>query len=262
MLDNVLQPWLVTPDLPRTRYERIKALKQELHRNIKELLVLAPINDPFYAGSPASREEAEWFLSLWQHFGFNHGVHLQRIHYRLVSVDVPYKKADGLLYENTEACWDYLSTAGKYVRYLGFVDTDAFEDHLNPAPHLYMAPEEDRQPIGAEVGWFGQWQLPFIRSDLRALLQLSIPELDEIHGYDYHAVDQPHLVEVWVEKSTQNDVLMPICNRWAVNLVTSIGFQSMTGAINHLKRVRALGKPSRISISATSIPRAMACPLA
>jgi hypothetical protein len=109
-----------------------------------------------------------------------------------------------------------------------------------------MAPVEDHQPIGAEIGWVGVWQLPFIRSDLRALLQLSIPELEEIRGYDYHASDQPYLVEVWVEKSTQNDILLPICNRYAVNLVTSIGFQSMTGAINHLKRVRDLGKPSRI----------------
>jgi hypothetical protein len=151
-----------------------------------------------------------------------------------------------LPYENTEGCWDYLSTAGKYARYLGLVDADAFEDHRNPAPHLYMHPAIDRRTIGAEIAWFERWQLPFIRSDLRALLNLSIPEVAEVRGYDYQAADQPYLVEVWVEKSTQNDVLMPLCARYAVNLVTSVGFQSMTGAINHLKRVRALGKPSRI----------------
>jgi hypothetical protein len=77
-------------------------------------------------------------------------------------------------------------------------------------------------------------------------LRLSIPEVSEVHGYDYHATDQPYLVEVWVEKSTQNDVLMPISQRYAVNLVTSIGFQSISGAIQHLKRVRNLHKPSRI----------------
>jgi hypothetical protein len=246
MLDEVSQPWLVTPDAPQTGYERIKALKQELHRNIKDLLALAPINDPFYAGSPASREKAEWFLALWEQFGFTRGVHLRRIHYRIVSVDTPILKADGLPYQNTEACWDYLSTAGKYARYLGLVDADAFEDHRNPAPHLYIQPGEAHQPLGAEVGWLFEWRLPFIRSDLRAMLSFPIPEVEEIRGYDYHAADQPYLVEVWVEKSTQNDILIPICNRYAVNLVTSVGFQSMTGAINHLKRVRDLGKPSRI----------------
>jgi hypothetical protein len=247
MLDEVSQPWLVAPDAAQTGYERIKALKKELHRNITDLLALAPGNDPFYAGSPAQTDQAQWFLALWRHFGFTRGVHLRRIHYRIVSVEGErYKKADGLPYENTEACWDYLSAAGKYARYLGLVDADAFEDHRNPAPHVYMAPREAHQPIGAEVGWLFEWRLPFIRSDLRAMLSFPIPDVGEIHGYDYHAADQPYLVEVWVEKSTQNDILMPICNRYAVNLVTSIGFQSMTGAINHLKRVRDLGKPSRI----------------
>jgi hypothetical protein len=241
------QPWLVAPDATATGYERIKALKKELHRNIPDLLALAPCNDPFYAGSPAQMEQAQWFLALWERFGFTRGVHLRRIHYRLVSVEGErVKKADGLPYENTEACWDYLSSAGKYARYLGKVDADAFEDHRNPAPHLYMEPAVDRPSIGAEVGWFYEWRLPVIQSDLRIMLRLDIPHVEDIHGYDYHAADQPYLVEVWVEKSTQNDILMPICSRHAVNLVTSIGFQSMTGAINHLKRVVALKKPSRI----------------
>jgi hypothetical protein len=246
MLYGGEQPLLVVPKII-TGYERIKALKKELHRNITDLLALAPNNDPFYAGSPAQTDQAQWFLALWNKYHFARGVHLRRIHYRLVSVEGDReKKADGETYENTEACWDYLSAAGKYARYLGLVDADAFEDHRNPAPHVYMAPGEDHPSIGAEVGWLYEWRLPFIRSDLRAMLSFPIPEVETIRGYDYHAADQPYLVEVWVEKSTQNDILMPICNRYAVNLVTSIGFQSMTGAINHLKRVRDLGKPSRI----------------
>jgi hypothetical protein len=95
MLESISQPWLVTPEAPRTGYERIKALKKELHRNITDLLALSPVNDPFYAGSPASREKAEWFLALWEQFGFTRGVHLRRIHYRIVSVETPILKADG-----------------------------------------------------------------------------------------------------------------------------------------------------------------------
>jgi len=64
MLDDISQPWLVTPDEPRTGYERIKALKQKLHRNITDLLALAPINDPFYAGSDLDRSKGEWFKAL------------------------------------------------------------------------------------------------------------------------------------------------------------------------------------------------------
>src|SRR5262249_51819997 len=69
------------------------------------------------------------------------------------------------------------------------------------------------------------------------------------YGYDYAAADQPYLVEIWVEKSTMNDVLEPLCGQLSVNLVTSLGFQSMTAAVNLLQRaarLAAAGRPCRV----------------
>jgi hypothetical protein len=42
-------------------------------------------NDPFRCGTPGHVAQAEWFARLWEEHGFGHGVHLRRIHYRLVS---------------------------------------------------------------------------------------------------------------------------------------------------------------------------------
>jgi hypothetical protein len=151
-------------------YEAIKALKAQLkrekgqRRNIPDLLALADNNDPFYSGSPATRKQAEWFAQLWQQFSFASGVHLRRIHYRIVSVETPILKFDGTPYQNTVEDWGELSQAGKHARYLRLVDAHAFEDHRNPPPHLYMPHELFREGRGVqltELGWcfrFALWQ--------------------------------------------------------------------------------------------------------
>ena len=58
----------------------------------------------------------------------------------------------------------------------------------------------------------------------------EFPTLPEIHifGLDDDAVRQDFIVEVWIEKSTQNDWLVPLCTRRGVNLVVGIGEQSET----------------------------------
>ena len=75
-------------------YEDIKDLQRVIKLErcrkppVTDLLVLAPENDPYYAGGPperASRRNAELFAGLWERFGFITGVHLRRIHYRIVS---------------------------------------------------------------------------------------------------------------------------------------------------------------------------------
>jgi hypothetical protein len=230
-------------------YEAIKALAKGCRVRVADLLVLAEKNDPFYAGLPAQRAKAEWFAALWTRFRFTTGVHLRRVHYRVVSTDVPERKHDGTPYENTEGCWDYLGEAGKYARYLRLVRPDAFEDHRNPPPHIFMAPNGPCPSPAARLSALEDWLLPWIETDLSALLSLPFPTVEPIEGYTYGAVDQPYLVEVWVEKSTMDDVLLPLCEELHVNLVTSVGFQSITSAIRLLQRadkVMKLGKPTRI----------------
>src|SRR4051812_11122023 len=96
---------------PPINYESLKALSIELNRPVSTLYALASGNDPFYAGSPARKKAAEWFVSLWQRFLLQHGVHLRRIHYVLVSQAEPVQFPDGTPYTNTEACWQALVKA-------------------------------------------------------------------------------------------------------------------------------------------------------
>lgn len=71
-------------------YDRIKQVKADLRKrgikvNIPDLLALASINDPFYSGSKGNQVCAEWFAGLWDQFGMGDGVHLRKMHYRVIS---------------------------------------------------------------------------------------------------------------------------------------------------------------------------------
>src|SRR5215218_6334863 len=76
------------------------------------MLVLSQQNDPFYAGNGAEGDKARWFAELWERFGYSSGVHLRRVHYRIVS-EGNILKPDGKLYENDRACWEYMQGASR-----------------------------------------------------------------------------------------------------------------------------------------------------
>jgi predicted alpha/beta hydrolase family esterase len=65
-------------EIENTPYERLKALQHEIQLErgrkppIKDLIVLASQNDPFYAGTERQRAMAEWFAGV---FGQTTGVH-------------------------------------------------------------------------------------------------------------------------------------------------------------------------------------------
>lgn len=227
----------------RLSYDSIKELAKRKGVKTTDLLALAAKNDPFYVGAPASVQQAQWFADLWQRFGFSNGVHLRRVHYQLVSQPDP-RMADGRPYENTEGCWDYICSAGKYARILGLVPADAFVDRRNPDPHLFVNDTDDEQEPQASVyePWFS---VPQINTDLGEWLSWDIGS-PNVSGYEYRPSDQPYHVELWIEKSTMDDVLLPLGEELGVNVCTSLGFQSITSVIDMLKRIANRGKPARI----------------
>src|SRR5262249_32622478 len=147
-------------------------------------------------------------------------------------------------YENTDACWHLLSDAGKLARYLGLVAPDAFVDQRNPDPHVFAQPASG-VAVGWSVGELPSWSLPAIRADLADCLDLELSDC-YVEGYDHSLGDQPYLLELWIEKTTQNDVLVPLCRHHGINLVTAAGFLSITAAVNLLKRIAETGKPARV----------------
>jgi len=230
-----------------TPYEDLKRLQRavRLERGrkppIKDLIVLSPQNDPFYAGSETQAAMAAWFAGI---FGQSTGAHLRRIHYRLVARG-NVVRADGVLYENNENSWSYLNNASRFARYLGLTDPEDLVDRRNPAPHIYMSPslglgpewsyEVDTNPLDRISTHLGNNHLPPVEVDT------------EVFGYAYEEALQPYHVEVWAEKTTMNDILVPLCSSLGANYVSGAGYQSITAMVSLLRgRVARLEKPTRV----------------
>ena len=88
------------------------------------------------------------------------------------------------------------------------------------------------------------WSLPSIDVQLESSF-LNLPRPD-VRGLRLRACrTSAYHLELWIEKSTMDDVLEPLCRRYGVDLVTGIGFQSITSVITMLRqRVSAHSKPT------------------
>jgi hypothetical protein len=215
-------------------YETIKAEAKRRRCKAIDLIALAPQNDPFYVGTPGSMALAEWFAELWERFGYSNGVHLRRIHYQIISQEQSVMMPNGLPYENTEGCWNSLSQASKYARYLDLVDPDAFVDRRNPDAIINTteAPDAPSVFVGDELSE-GLPELP----PFTALPQYYMSGFEGV---------QPYHLEIWCEKSTMNDILLPLCAEYQANLVTGLGELSGTICKETIGRVASSEKPARI----------------
>ena len=239
----------MTGELAPRGFEAVKALAKAAGRRIETLLALGRSADPFFTGSPAQTRDAEWFAEWWKRLGLTARrlIHLRAIHYLLVALG-NVLRPDGRPYENTEQCWKWLAEASAPARYLDLVPADAFVDRKNPPPRLHAElrdPDRDDEPRWSVDVEDMSWDLPEIDTDPGWALDFALPT-PSVHGYDYSPADQPYLLEVWVEKSTMNDVLLPVCQEFGGNLVYASGFQSISNVREMLERVAAHGKPARI----------------
>jgi hypothetical protein len=121
---------------PRPDYKSLKELSRELKRPVGTLLAQASNCDPFYAGMPSRQRRAEWFAAIWEKYQFREGIHQGGVHYILIMQ--PTKDHEGMLYENTERCWERLLLAGRDARLLELVPLDAFEDRRNAEAIEYL----------------------------------------------------------------------------------------------------------------------------
>jgi hypothetical protein len=242
----------VHPEIPPTiaprGHAQIKALAQALGMPIKDVIALSTGRDPFLSGQPAQVTKAQWFLGLWQRFGYDSGIHTRRIHYQLVvQPEGQRRRHDGTTYDNTEQCWALLQDASLAARYLGLVDPLAFDDHRNPPPVLPVGWGEVPEPPSLE--WlfsFLGWRLPTIATALADGIDLALPE-PEVRGYDYRRLDQAYHLELWIEKSTMDDVLEPLAEAYGAVFMPGAGFQSVTNAVKLVaRRAQESGKPVRI----------------
>ncbi len=219
-------------------YTSIKGLAKQIGRPTKDLVALSVVNDPFYAAVPHRHQEGEWFAEIWHRFGFSDGVHLRRIHYVLVSQDEegePVLKPGDRPYENTSNDWALLNRASLSARYLDLIPLDALVDRRNDEPMIFTSSARASAP-----------RVVIQDQEPDAVGYLSdTPDLPDylIEGFE---PEQDYLVEVWIEKSTQNDWLVPLCERRGVNLVVGIGELSEIRSRHLAQRVNDTEKRARI----------------
>lgn len=247
------------PDDPPIGFDATKALQRQLGLpKIQPMLVLHRNRDPFFAGTATHRQWAEWFAEVRRRFG-ERG-HLRRVHYRLLGSGTLHPRGDEL-YMNTARHWQDLATASRLARVLGLVDPEQLEDKRNaaaqvhawsrledPAPGWawrYGDPEVPAWALPTSTDWL---YLPSMGGSLPSVIDrgedwpglVRLPRaFVDAAGYDYRPTDESAVLEVWVEKSTVNDVLEPLCSGLGVNLVAGLGFESYTRVIELLRRAEA-----------------------
>lgn len=213
-------------------YEQIKQLAKESGRKVTDLIALAAQNDPFYQGTPAQREKAEWFAEIYHRQGWRYTRnHIRRCHYQILSLGLTLP--NGKPYENTEACWDLLNVASKAARYLGLVDMASFDDRRNAEPINHARP---------------LYEPAISIYDYLYTSDIQVPEFPTLPYYgisDYQG-NQPYHLEVWCEKTTMNDILEPLCQEYGMVLQTASGEQSITAARLLAERLEEHQKPTRV----------------
>jgi hypothetical protein len=235
-------------------YEGVKELADALGRSVRSLLALDVNNDPFYAGMASRRGRAEWFARLWEDFKFGSGIHVRRIHYVLVSQKTPVFLCDTTApYLNTLECWRTLVVASRDARLLGLVPIEAFVDRRAEGVREYLFNEAESATVTVEDPELAHRQ-PFVR---------IFNWLPQHPGYVFSPaiVDQRYHIEIWIEKSGVNDVVLPLARQYGLNVITGVGDLSLTHCHRFVERVIASGRPARILYISDFDPQGFGMPV-
>ena len=227
-------------------YADVKRLAQRLGRPATSMLALAPCNDPFYL-RPARVAAAHWFADAVAPIFAESAddLHIRRLHYRLITGGL-LQKPDGKPYENTDNDWDLLCSASRDARLLALVDADRFVDRRAGAPVYLHIPEDIASAaaldVDAELVRPEQETLP---AQDYAPANSEFPELPTV-SIAPPSINEPYALELWIEKSTMNDILEPIAHRRGVSLIAGIGELSLTHCRDFVKRCLEHRKKGRI----------------
>jgi hypothetical protein len=230
-------------DNPTCRADLI-ALGRKMRRRLDTLYTLSGGSDPFMADVDYRADRAHWAADIFKRFEIKTRIHAREVHYRMISQKTPILQVNGKPYINDEddVCFNLLCNAIKDARYLDLISTDVIVDRRNPEPTINIV--NDGGDTAAEVGVndgeikrhpFGQYYLPPEFKPPETWLKK--PKI----GQGFH-------IEIWVEKSSANEVLRSLTHEFggAINTATFIGEVTATACKDLVDRAIATGKPVRI----------------
>lgn len=174
---------------------------------LKDFTVLADQNDPFRVDTPAHHRDGAWLAHAVEELGLGTRVlHLRGMHYMVLG----WPKPNGTPYSNTEADWLWLSgDCGKAARWLGYIDFEQISDQRNSPPiiHEHTIPDPD------------YWVDAEMRLELPDLSRALVPAVEAL---DFEG-RQPYRLVIFGEKSSLEDVLLPLARRYKADLYLPTG---------------------------------------
>jgi len=183
--------------------------RRELRCGRNKLTVLSTQVDPYRLDTAAGHRDGAWLAEqLNCAVGGTRRIHWRGLHYAVVAAgDI--RKPNGEVYRNNDADWTWLSSnAGKAARWLGYIDFDRIVDNRNAEPVIHrkarVAPE-----TWVSVG-----------------LDVTIPDIEDLEPYagvTGFEGRQPCALTIFGEKTSLEDVLLPIARRFEADLYLPAG---------------------------------------
>jgi hypothetical protein len=226
-------------DYPKSHAD-LKALSEKLGRPLYTMYALTAGNDPLMAEQPFRVRAGEWATEVYNRLITKSRVHVREIFYKLVSQENPFRE-NGKPFENTVECFGELSEAIRDARYLGLIPVAAIVDHRNPEPTINPGNDDFDVDAEIEISDGSVDRFPF---DL--LYRAPTYSLPDVELIQEPIVGQPYHLEIWIEKSTANDILLPLGRRYGINIATFVGEVSLTACKNLIDRVIKSRRPARI----------------
>jgi hypothetical protein len=231
------------------------ALAAKLRRRQESLYTLGSPNDPWMADADFRSKHAYWVADIFERFEIQSRIHARYIHYRLVSQETPILQVDDTPYVNSVDCFNRLCDAIRDARYLDLISTEVIIDRRNPEPIINHASDSN---VAAEI------EIDDGSIDRHEFgLSYAPPDvnLPEVVFTQEPSIGQPYHLEIWIEKSTMNEVLLPLGREYGINVASFIGEVSATACKNLVDRAIASGKPVRIAYISDFDPAGLDMPI-
>lgn len=187
----------------------LEAAMAESGATMKDLTVMSVTKDPFRLDTPANHEIGKWLADTVDALGLLQlRIHLRGVHYAISQAPQPQIKPNGDRYLNDDPNWEWLDSAMKAARWLGYIPMDWLFDKKNAAPMVRIFEEPDPWAylnVGIDV------QLPRAE-DITP--KLGVAEFDGT---------QPHKLVFVGEKASLDPVLAPIADEFRADLYLPSG---------------------------------------
>jgi hypothetical protein len=182
--------------------------RRELRCGRNKLTVLSPQVDPYRLDTPAGHRDGVWVAEQLERAVGARRIHWRGLHYAIFAAG-NIRKPNGEIYRNNDADWTWLTgSAGKAARWLGYVDFEQIIDNRNSDPIIHRKPSV-KPETWVSIG-----------------LDVTIPDVDEVEPY-VGVVGfegrQPYALTIFGEKTSLEDVLLPIARRFEADLYLPAG---------------------------------------